>query len=100
MQILVVLFLIVALAFHWAEVGLIGLAVIVLATAFTGIIEEHRLGHAFEEALPFTSLLVGFFGIVAVIQDQDLFAPVTRITAPSPTGLAVFSSSVNSIFGI
>ena len=65
-----------ALAFHWAEVGLIGLAVIVLATAFTGIIEEHRLGHAFEEALPFTALLVVFFAIVGVIHDQHLFQPV------------------------
>ena len=36
MQGLVALFLVVALAFHWAEVGLIGLTVIVLATAFTG----------------------------------------------------------------
>jgi NhaB family Na+:H+ antiporter len=75
-QMLVVLFLVVALAFHWAEVGLIGLAVIVLATAFTGIVEEHRLGHAFEEALPFTALLVVFFAIVAVIHDQHLFQPV------------------------
>ena len=73
---LVVLFLVVALAFHWAEVGLIGLAVIVLATAFTGIVEEPRLGHAFEEALPFTALLVVFFAIVAVIHDQHLFQPV------------------------
>jgi NhaB family Na+:H+ antiporter len=75
-QALVVLFLVVALAFHWAEVGLIGLAVIVLATAFTGIIEEHRLGHAFSEALPFTALLVVFFAIVGVIHDQHLFQPV------------------------
>ena len=75
-QALVALFLVVALAFHWAEVGLIGLAVIVLATAFTGIIEEHRLGHAFEEALPFTALLVVFFAIVGVIHDQHLFQPV------------------------
>ncbi len=75
-QALVVLFLVVALAFHWAEVGLIGLAVIVLATAFTGIVEEHRLGHAFSEALPFTALLVVFFAIVAVIHDQHLFRPV------------------------
>jgi len=75
-QAIVVVFLIVALAFHWAEVGLIGLAVIVLATAFTGIIEEHRLGHAFEEALPFTALLVVFFAIVGVIHDQHLFRPV------------------------
>jgi NhaB family Na+:H+ antiporter len=72
----VVLFLVVALAFHWAEVGLIGLAVIVLATAFTGIIEEHQLGHAFSEALPFTALLVVFFAVVGVIHDQHLFQPV------------------------
>jgi NhaB family Na+:H+ antiporter len=76
MQALVALFLVVALAFHWAEVGLIGLAVIVMATAFSGIIEEHQLGHAFSEALPFTALLVVFFAIVGVIHDQHLFQPV------------------------
>ena len=76
MQAIVAGFLVVALAFHWAEVGLIGLAVIVLATAFTGITEEHQLGHAFGEALPFTALLVVFFAIVGVIHDQHLFVPV------------------------
>jgi len=68
-------FLVIALGLHIAEVGVIGLTVIVIATAFTGIIEEHKLGHAFEEALPFTSLLVVFFAIVAVIHDQHLFSP-------------------------
>jgi len=72
---IVVAFLVVGLAFHWAEVGLIGLTVIVLATAFTGIIDEHRLGPAFSEALPFTALLVVFFAIVAVIHDQHLIQP-------------------------
>ena len=72
----VVVFLVLALAFHWAEVGLIGLTVIVLATAFTGIIEEHQLGHAFSEALPFTALLVVFFAVVGVIHDQHLFQPI------------------------
>jgi len=76
MQALVAMFLIVALAFHWAEVGLIGLTVIVLSTAMTGIIQEHQLGHAFSEALPFTALLVVFFAIVGVIHDQHLFQPV------------------------
>ncbi|HSG89135.1 MAG TPA: sodium/proton antiporter NhaB [Pseudomonadales bacterium] len=75
-QAVAALFLIVALAFHWAEVGLIGLTVIVIQTAFNGIIDEHSLGKAFEEALPFTALLVVFFSIVAVIHDQHLFAPV------------------------
>jgi len=73
---LVVVFLVVALAFHWAAVGLIGLTVIVLSTALTGIIEEHQLGHAFSEALPFTALLVVFFAIVGVIHDQHLFLPI------------------------
>jgi NhaB family Na+:H+ antiporter len=41
------------------------------------VVEEQRLGHAFEAALPFTALLVVFFVIVAVIQDQSLFAPFT-----------------------
>jgi NhaB family Na+:H+ antiporter len=75
-QALVAAFLVIALAWHWAAVGLIGLAVIVLATAFAGVTQEHRLGHAFHEALPFTALLVVFFAIVAVINDQNLFQPV------------------------
>jgi NhaB family Na+:H+ antiporter len=72
------LLLVVALAFHWAEVGLIGLAIIVFQTAFNGIVDEHRIGHAFTEALPFTGLLVVFFVVIGVIHDQHLFAPVVE----------------------
>ena len=68
--------LIVALAFHLAEVGLIGLSVIILATSFTGVTDEHAIGKAFTEALPFTALLAVFFAIVAVIIDQQLFSPI------------------------
>jgi NhaB family Na+:H+ antiporter len=75
-QALIGIWLIGALAFHVAEVGIIGLSVIVLLTAFNGFIDEHQLGPAFEEALPFTALLVVFFAIVGVIHDQHLFAPV------------------------
>ncbi|OGT73227.1 MAG: Na+/H+ antiporter NhaB [Gammaproteobacteria bacterium RIFCSPLOWO2_02_FULL_57_10] len=77
-QALVAVFLVACLALHIAEVGIIGLAVIVLATAFTGITDEHRLGHAFQEALPFTSLLVVFFAVVAVIHELHLFTPVVN----------------------
>jgi NhaB family Na+:H+ antiporter len=70
------IWLIIALALHLAEVGIIGLTVIVLITALNGIIEEHQIGEAFKEALPFTALLVVFFAIVAVIQDQNLFAGI------------------------
>jgi NhaB family Na+:H+ antiporter len=73
---LVAVWLIVGLALHLAAVGLIGLTVIIFASAFTGVIEEHQIGKAFEEALPFTALLAVFFAIVAVIIDQQLFTPV------------------------
>lgn len=68
--------LIVGLALHAAPVGFIGLGIIVFQTAFMGITDEHQLGHAFEEALPFTGLLVVFFVIVAMIHDQHLFTPI------------------------
>lgn len=68
--------LIIGLALHIAPVGFIGLALIIVQTAFMGIIEEHSLGHAFEEALPFTGLLVVFFVIVAMIHQQHLFKPI------------------------
>ena len=75
-QALVAVILVFSLAFGLAAVGLIGLMIIVLLTAFNGVIEEHELGKAFEEALPFTALLVVFFAVVAVIHDQHLFTPV------------------------
>ena len=75
-QAAVLAFLIIGLALHLTAVGLIGVSVIVLATAFLGIVDERRLGHAFQEALPFTTLLVVFFAIVAVIHDQHLLRPV------------------------
>ena len=41
-----------------------------------GITEEHRIGHAFEESLPFVSLLCIFFVVVGMIHDLHLFSPV------------------------
>lgn len=75
---LAALVLILGLAFHVAEVGLIGLLVIVLITAFSGITDEHQIGRAFQDALPFTALLVVFFAVVAVIHDQQLFSPIIQ----------------------
>ncbi|RZV56096.1 MAG: sodium/proton antiporter NhaB, partial [Pseudomonadales bacterium] len=75
-QAVVAVWLVIGLALHLAEVGIIGLTVIVLTTAFNGITDEHALGKAFEEALPFTALLVVFFAIVAVIAKQELFSGI------------------------
>jgi NhaB family Na+:H+ antiporter len=77
--------LVLSLAYHIAEVGMIGLMVIVLLTAFNGVVDEHKIGYAFQEALPFTALLVVFFAIVAVIHDQHLFAPVTEFVLSMDT---------------
>ena len=83
-QAIAALFLVYALAAHVAEVGIIGLTIIVIQTAFNGVIEEHQLGHAFEEALPFTALLVVFFGVVGVIHDQHLFNGVITYVLSLP----------------
>jgi NhaB family Na+:H+ antiporter len=86
------LLLVAGLAFHVAAVGLVGLGLIVIATAFAGVTEEHRIGHAFQEALPFTALLAVFFAIVAVIHEQHLFAPVVDwvLTLPPDVQPATF----------
>lgn len=75
-QAAVLVFLIVGLALHLTAVGIIGVTVIVLATSLLGIVDERRIGHAFQEALPFTALLVVFFAVVAVIHDQHLLGPI------------------------
>jgi NhaB family Na+:H+ antiporter len=95
-QAAVALLLVLALAFHVAEIGVIGLAVIVLATAFTGVVEEGRLGKAFEAALPFTALLVVFFAIVGVIHQQHLFQPLldwVLTLDPGQQPIALFGAS-------
>lgn len=68
--------LIAGLGLHIMEVGLIGLSLLVVVTALTGINEEHRIGRAFEESLPFVSLLCIFFIVVGMIHDLHLFSPI------------------------
>lgn len=83
-QALAACILVVGLALHLAEVGLIGLLVIILITSFNGVTDEHQIGKAFQEALPFTSLLVVFFAIVAVIHEQHLFSPIIAAVLALP----------------
>ncbi|MDN5214592.1 sodium/proton antiporter [Fulvivirgaceae bacterium BMA12] len=76
MQAICAVWLILALAFHLAEVGFIGLSVIVILSATMGIQSEHSIGEAFKEGTPFLSLLIIFFVIVAMIEHNHLFAPI------------------------
>ncbi|HBO37501.1 MAG TPA: sodium/proton antiporter [Pasteurellaceae bacterium] len=91
-QAIVGIWLVFGLAFHLAAVGLIGLSVIIFATSLCGITSEHALGRAFQEALPFTTLLVVFFSVVSVIIDQQLFTPIIKfvLSAAENTQLALF----------
>ena len=75
-QICLFVIMVIALSLHLAEVGLIGLGIIILASSMLGETDEHSLGKAFVEGLPFASLLVVFFAIVAMINDQQMFTPV------------------------
>ncbi len=70
--------LVAGLGLHLMEVGLIGLCLLVVVTSMTGINEEHRIGRAFEESLPFVSLVCIFFVVVAMIHDLHLFSPVIQ----------------------
>ncbi|HDL5529045.1 TPA: sodium/proton antiporter NhaB, partial [Mannheimia haemolytica] len=70
------IWLIIGLALHLADVGIIGLTIIIICTAFCGITDEHTLGKAFQESMPFTALLIVFFSVVAVIIDLKLFEPI------------------------
>lgn len=83
-QALTAVILVFGLAFHVAEVGLIGLLVIVIIASFNGVIDEHQIGKAFQESLPFTALLVVFFAIVAVIHQQHLFQPIIQAVLALP----------------
>ena len=76
--------LIYGLYAHIMQPGLIGLALLVVVTSFTGIIDEHRIGKAFEESLPFVSLLVIFFIVVGMIHDQHLFQPIIHKVLSMP----------------
>ncbi|HMN80067.1 MAG TPA: hypothetical protein PKA20_09070 [Burkholderiaceae bacterium] len=86
-QAAVLVFLITGLALHLTAVGIIGVTVIVLATSLLGIVDERRLGHAFQEALPFTALLVVFFAVVAVIDSQHLLRPIFNLVLALPRDL-------------
>ncbi len=69
--------LMLALAFQVAPVGVIGLGLLISLPILTGQTDEHRIGAAFAESMPFTALLVVFFVIVAMIETQGLFHPIT-----------------------
>lgn len=77
------IWLIIGLALHLADVGIIGLTIIIICTAFCGITDEHALGKAFQESMPFTALLIVFFSIVAVIIDLKLFQPIIAFVLSS-----------------
>ena len=68
--------MIIALSLHLAEIGLIGMGVIILASSIIGVTDEHKLAEAFTPGLPFASLLIVFYVIVAMINSQEMFTPV------------------------
>lgn len=94
--------LVFALGFHIAEVGLIGLMILVLLSSLLGVTDEETLGEGFKGGLPFTALLVVFFALVGVIHDQDLFKPVVdwvlaRDTASQPGWLFLANGLLSAV---
>ena len=77
-QAVTALLLVTLLVIQWADVGVIGLTIMILVVAFTRRGEEHEFGPAFHAGMPFCALLGVFFAIVSVIHDQHLFDPITH----------------------
>lgn len=92
---------IVGLALHLAEVGLIGLSVIVFLAIFTGKSSEHVIGQSFQEATPFASLLIVFFVIVGMVEHTGLFQPIIEAAlakeGDSQTYFFFFASGILSV---
>jgi len=89
-QAVVALLMVLALAFHIAEIGLIGLAVIVVVSSIAGVTDEHHVAEAFMPGLPFASLLVVFYVIVAMIGSQHMFVPVIQWVLAMEDRMQVF----------
>ena len=81
-QALVGVWLIAGLALHLASVGLIGLSVIILTTAFNGVTDEHALGKAFEETAFYRIIMAVFFAVAG-----GLSINIIRPRYPMGTGL-------------
>ncbi len=69
--------LILALGLQIAPIGIIGLGLLIFLPVLTGQTDEHQIGDAFKESLPFTALLIVFFIIVAMIEGMGLFRGIT-----------------------
>lgn len=82
-QAIIAILLVLALGLHIAEIGLIGLAILILLTTLNGVTDEPQIGKAFEESLPFTALLIVFFAIIAIIHEHHLFQPVINFVLES-----------------
>ena len=78
------LLLVIGLVMHFAEVGFVGLTIVVVLTSLNGVTVEHEIAHAFLESMPFVSLLVVFLGVVGMIHDLHLFSPVIAYVLTMP----------------
>ena len=70
---------VLALALQIAPVGIVGLGLLICLPILTGQTNTNKIGAAFAESMPFTALLVVFFVIVAMIEAQGLFHPITSL---------------------
>jgi NhaB family Na+:H+ antiporter len=89
-QAVVAILMVLALAFHIAEIGLIGLAVIVLVSSISGVTDEHHIAEAFMPGLPFAALLVVFYVIVSMIGSLHMFNSIIQWVLTLEPKLQVF----------
>ncbi len=87
----IALLLAIMLITHFAVVGLIGLVIIIFATATTGKKDEHDFVPSFEEGGPFLVVLGVLFAFVAMLHEQHTFMPAIQFaTALGEHGQKIF----------
>lgn len=71
-----IILFITLIAYGFAEIGVISIAIIGIITSFTGITDEKKIGEAFTESLPFAILIILFFAVISMVESLELFKPI------------------------
>lgn len=98
---LCVILLVIMLVLHFSEVYIAGLILLIIVSSLNGV-SEHKIGEAITEGGSFIFILVILFGIVGMIHDQHLFAPVSKfiLSFEGPQRLLAFYLATGGLSAI
>lgn len=78
-QFIILIWLILLTVFQVSDMSLIGISIIILTSSFCGINKEKNIGKNFAGSMSFIVLLIVFFAVVLIINEQKLFLPLIKL---------------------